>query len=210
MPGVTACAFTITQVDAYVKAEKKFALAPIFPDAEVERTSVLRLTSRLDAYLARLDGDKPRCARLRATLERYQFGMGLPVGPPKSYASGVDEAIGAAGTATNVAYLRTALVGSWRKIKSEKLALREEAYVPGAFKRKLAKLGTATKQREEGESRELRSAEELRAAAAARQPLPSRRRICDSTLPQLTTALIGERVEVCYEIEYDDGEGESY
>ena len=50
----------------------------------------------------------------------------------------------------------------------------------------------------------------MRAAAARRQTLPSRRRIRESSLPPLTTALIGERVEVCYDIEYDDGNGDTY
>ena len=197
------------QVDAYIKAEKKYALTPVFPDADVERTSVARLTSRLDAYLARLDTDKTRCARLRDTIERYQFGMGLSVGASK-FTSKVDETIGEAGSEANLLFLRTVLLECWRKIKSEKLTLREEAYVPGLAKRKLAVLGTATQQRAEGESRELCSAEDLRAAAAARQTFPARRRIRDSTLPQITTALIGERVKVCYDIEYDDGNGESY
>ena len=117
------------QEDAYIKAEKKFAQNPVIPDADVERTSVPRLTSRLDAYLARLDTDKKRCSRLRETIERYQFGMGLPVGPPKSYASEVDATIGKAGTNANMLFLRTVLLECWGKIKSEKLTLREEAYV---------------------------------------------------------------------------------
>ena len=136
--------------------------------------------------------------------------MGLPVGPPKSYASEVDATIGKAGTNANMLFLRTVLLECWGKIKSEKLTLREEAYVPALHKRKRVTLGVATKQRADGESRELRSAEDLRAAAARRQTLPSRRRIRESSLPPLTTALIGERVEVCYDIEYDDGNGDTY
>ena len=58
------------QEDEYVKAEKKFNVTPVFTDAEVERTSVVRLTTRLDGYLATLQDDTKRSARLRDTRER--------------------------------------------------------------------------------------------------------------------------------------------
>ena len=195
-------------VDEYVKAGKKFNFSPVIEDAEVSRMSVPRLTSRLDAYLARINSAQATRV-LRGTIERYQFGMGLPVGPTK-YTSGVDATIGAAGSDANVQFLRATLIECWREIKDKKLTLREEAYVPAMHKRKLAVLGTATQQRADGESRELLSAEDLRAAAAARQTHPSHRRAAASSLPPLTTALIGERVEVCFDIEYDDGNGETY
>ena len=114
------------QVDAYIKAETKYNLTPVFSDAEVERMSTSRLTMRLDAFLAQLANDKKRCAVLRDTIERYQFGMGFSLSISK-YTSTVDATIGAAGTATNVSFLRRVLLDAWGKIKSEKLTLREEA-----------------------------------------------------------------------------------
>ena len=196
------------QVAEYVKAEKKFKQPSVIPDGDVGRTSLARLTSRLDAYLAKLDGDRKRTRALRDTLERLQFGMGLPVGP-KAYTGKV---AGAAGTAENVAYLREALIEAWRKIKEDDLAFRQEAYVPALHKRKLVMVGTATKQRSNGERRELRSAEQLRKTATERlASAAARRRVRPpSTLPPLTTDLIGQKVEVCYDIDYDDGEGDKY
>ena len=186
-----------------------FAQTPVFTDDDVSRSSVARLTKRLGAYLARIDTDGKRARALRSTLERYQFGMGLPVGPT-AYTGKV---AGAAGSEANVAYLRGALIEAWRTVALESLSFSEEAYVPALHKRKLVTVGTATQQRTEAEHREVRSADELRAAAeaaAARRPLPSRRRARESTLPKLSKELVGERVDVCFDIEYTDADGEEY
>ena len=143
-----------------------------------------------------------RAKKLKENIERYCVGMGMEGLKPKSYSSAQDETIGKLGSAENVASLTRQLKGIYDVIKSERRELSTEAVVPGARRRRLPVVGTATTQRLDLESRRLASDEELERRAEER--CSSKKREQPPTLrlqlPTIDDTLVGTRVEVLWEL----------
>ena len=192
---------------AYVVAEEKHALTPVVDDATVRRTTLPRLTSQLDAYLAACASDNARSRALQETLQRLVDGMGLSQLKPKSYTSGVDDTIGKATSPSNVAFLRGALLAAWKEIKESNLELLSEPCVPEMHTRELYTLGEPTLQRVEVEGMQTCSADELAAEAVkyreqrcAARPAGSKSRRRD--MPEINDDLKKRRVDVAWNLTY--------
>ena len=173
----------------------------------MRRTTLPRLTSQLDAYLAACASDNARSRALQETLQRLVDGMGLSQLKPKSYTSGVDDTIGKAGSPSNVAFLRGALLAAWKEIKESNLELLSEPCVPEMHTRELFTLGEPTLQRAEVESMQTCSADEL--AAEAVKYREQRRAACPAgsksrrrDMPEINDKPKGRRIDVAWNLTY--------
>ena len=141
--------------------------------------------------------------------------MGFEHLRPKSYSASVDENIGESGTEQNIAFLRSTLLSAWSDIKSKKLTMTNEPVVPALHRRPLPKLGASTQQRDDLESDQLRSADELHAAADEYQARPRARAVAIAhgarrrSLPEISS-LLDREIEVMWEMEYNRRDGGVY
>ena len=190
-------------VDLYVKAKQKIQITPIISDDDVKSKTLMDLTRQIDAYLAKVSDDKRRASALKDTLERYVIGMYLRDLKPKHYTSEKDEVIGKAGSSTNVAWLRSALLKAMSTIKEKELTLVAVASAPAVFRRQLPTMGEPTFQRAELESAQLADSERLDAMVAAREqaPRPSSTRPRPE-LPTIGKDIINRPIEVVWELTY--------
>ena len=135
------------QIADYNKAIAAIAYAPLVDEAALapgNKTKISAVNKRLDTVLRQLPSDSVRAKKLKENIERYCVGMGMEGLKPKSYSSAQDETIGKLGSAENVASLTRQLKGIYDVIKSERRELSTEAVVPGARRRRLPVVGTAT------------------------------------------------------------------
>ena len=195
------------QVQAFCKAMEKIDVAPIVGDDVIMgRTTLASHKRQLAAHLGQIDSVPKRTRVLKENLERLVDGMGhseLKVGWAYSSKDRTPE--------QNVTFLTQKLEESWELIKEKKLPLSSDPICPALYTRKLPTHGEPTLQRAAFDTEQPRTAAELRAEAeamvaeraqGARSSSGRRSRLCRDP-PEITAALIGERVGVLYRLSYD-------
>ena len=195
------------QVKTFCKAMEKIDVAPIVGDDVIMgRTTLASHKRQLAAHLGQIDSVPKRTRVLKENLERLVDGMGhseLKVGWAYSSKDRTPE--------QNVTFLMQKLEESWELIKEKKLPLSSDPICPALYTRKLPTHGEPTLQRAAFDTEQPRTAAELRAEAeamvaeraqGARSSSGRRSRLCRDP-PEITAALIGERVDVLYRLSYD-------
>jgi len=210
------------QIDKTAKAIEKINVTPLVADADVmnPRKTLASLQKQLETAVAALPSTAAKTRTLKGTLQRWVGGMGFAQLKPKEYASAKPEnaqTIGKEGTDVNIAHLTSICIAAMKEIKEEKLELVNEPVVPELHRRALPQLGTATLTRVALESEQLRSLDEVRAAAEERRKRPRPRssqraaRPCPERPPppEINDQLLKRRVVVVYEMTHKKRDGSS-
>ena len=201
-------------VKLYIKAKERFAIVPIVSDAEVVGRCLPRtLQNKLDSNLQMQRSDAIRARVLKEQIERYVIGMALSQFDPKFYSSSdASSEKGEAGSAKNVAFLRSTLLNIYATVKREKITLPSQLVVPAMQTRKLPSLGEPTLQRVDIQKGEIVEVEELERLAAERivAPRAARNASARSTkMPEINAELIGKRIEAAWDLTYNLANGSS-
>lgn len=192
------------QVKQFIAAEKSFEI-PAIADA-----------TALSVQLGVLATSKQRAACCKRQIKRLVEGCGLAEFKVK-YTS-KNGAEGEEGTEANYNHLKRSLLKIYQAIETNGIVLPDEAAMPPVKRRLVPKVGTMTTQRAEIEGKEVRTADEVKAAAIEmKAAAPSRssgsasaRRSASSapaarSAPVIDSSLVNKAIEVTFEMTYGRG-----
>ena len=182
------------QVVQYVAAVKSFN-APAIPNA-----------SALEVQLNLLETTKQKAECVKNQIKRLVDGCGLSECKVQ-FASGKEgSTIGKEGTEANLAHLKRALLGIWAKISRDGIELPTEAAIPQLKRRRIPTIGTITHQRAELDREQMRSEDEIKAAAAelAAQPKATRAVRSGPTALPVDGSLAGKSIRFFFEMTYKE------